>query len=330
MTRPSTPRLLDRYAPVVAIFGQESSIGGFRLLGSGVVVDRKLVLTSRHVIDDRPDSRTKIRVFSQGGGISVLDQSEDPFLYPVRGAGIANDAALLRLEDAIEGIEPATVKIAPALPAGTPCTIPGFGGRTRGLLEERQVETVEAKTPSGDELIRFRLPSDQSLRYTDSGSPVFRGDDVIGVYFGRDNNRRPVAVPLDEELETKIKELGATDRDKGGETTCYRSIGYEREQAYLGIGETQEHSFEWKGETADLGVVALNGAALAAGAEEADVRFKVSLEEPDGTTRQRSLESQFQTFWRQGDIVPGTYRLRVTASAAAAVYEVNWNIYEKA
>ncbi len=191
---------------------------------------------------------------------------------------------------------------------------------------------VEADAPAGDRLIRFRLPPQGSLRSSDSGAPVFHDGRIVGVYFGRDDRRRPVAAPLDAQLVAGMTAI----RDRIAETTApparFTRIDGASERAVLGIGETREHFFEFPGPAADLGVMALNGAALAAGAEEEDVRFRVELHEPDGQVRSRDFESQFQTFWRRLDrgVEAGTYRLAVTATATAAVYDVNWSMYRRA
>lgn len=157
--------------------------------GSGVIIGPREVLTGAHVVANA----TFIQV----------QRVEDPDKVVARIKAISHDADLALLEVDMEnfadGIEPATVGELPHL--RDEVSVVGFPiGGDEISVTEGVVSRVEMQRYSHSQRSLLAVTVDAAINEGNSGGPVFKGDDVVGIAFqklsGADNIGEMVPAPV--------------------------------------------------------------------------------------------------------------------------------------
>jgi hypothetical protein len=161
------------------VMGSASSLGSYtvRVVGngycSGVLIARRVVATAAHCARG-------MRVMTDGGAIKVVGVSRSARLDDGRRVSISGDGAFLRLADPVSGVGAAPV--GPG--SGDTFIIAGYGttderaGGAFGALHEARLVSAGRRAlvdPHRDGA------TGASACFGDSGGPVMRGGELVGV-----------------------------------------------------------------------------------------------------------------------------------------------------
>lgn len=298
----------------VAILGERSH-DSLAVIGSGVLVHPKWVLTASHVIDGTATARA-FDVFSPFGGFKRVERWNPKWWNPYEGTWY-EDLGLLELESPYEICSPAPV----AFEAGFegPVLISGFGSRRAGLHRTRC-----AKASVEDSALRLDLASGELLGPGDSGAGVLaKGGTVVGIYYGLAPEGGPAASLLAPKREALTELLGGQSEAPGGTVVL-------SEEGVLGNGETRSFDLPHL-RTENLVTVSVAAAGLSPNSEYARrVRLRTRVFGARRSRRVilRNFDSPFHTVrcWRGcaeglgGEIAVGgdaaRYQLRISEAVS--------------
>lgn len=283
--------------PAFAIVGKThaSDVG---ILGSGVLVSPRYILTAAHVTDILA-SPSEYRVYSLHTGVRTVDE--------IRRIG--QELALVKLEGAIpNGMKP--VGLAPRPRKNDLLEAWGFGGGDTGLAQQIGCPVTSAgkvgRTPY------FYLDRRVSLGRRDSGAPIIVRDaeggySVGGVYVGvraagglRKFRRLVAALDVEPEASVLRSLINSSDRGPTGRLERVLLIPLDKQEKddlseEYGLGVGEQHCFEFEVDAQDDTrlVIAVNGTTQPL---RSRLGLRTRVTGPDGKPHTRCFPGPFQSY----------------------------------